>query len=338
MTRPVWAWTGRRAHDRHGSSISRLPQLTAAVVLLCALCPAVASARRDTGRHIGGRSVHTALHPSTREAHSRIPDLRLGTGEGARHGSAAVRRLQRGLRRAGYSPGPIDGRYGPLTAAAVERFQAVHRLRVDGIVGPQTRQALLAAPVLSPGAGEVGAHGSLAVARLQRRLRRAGFTPGPIDGRFGPRTERAVREFQHARHLAVSGVAGAVTDRALAAASRSPRHLAAGRPSHPAASRKRHPAPGPSRHGAVHRGSRPAAAAGSSPPMYVASPLRSPRPTTTWRVLPARPGLPGRWIFLALGLLGLAAVVVGYLRTWRRMRATPGPPARARIDPGGHEG
>ncbi|MFJ9814233.1 peptidoglycan-binding protein [Streptomyces sp. NPDC101151] len=46
------------------------------------------------------------------------------------------------LRRAGYSPGGIDGIYGPLTEAAVERVQKRAGLVVDGIVGPHTWKAL----------------------------------------------------------------------------------------------------------------------------------------------------------------------------------------------------
>ncbi|MEV8089063.1 peptidoglycan-binding protein [Streptomyces nigra] len=46
------------------------------------------------------------------------------------------------LRRAGFSPGAVDGIYGPLTHRAVEQAQRRNGLVVDGIVGPHTWKAL----------------------------------------------------------------------------------------------------------------------------------------------------------------------------------------------------
>ena len=43
------------------------------------------------------------------------------------------------------------------------------------------------------------------VRELQRRLRAAGFDPGPLDGSAGPTTANAARQYQRARGLAVSG-------------------------------------------------------------------------------------------------------------------------------------
>jgi|DewCreStandDraft_4_1066084.scaffolds.fasta_scaffold00053_90 peptidoglycan L-alanyl-D-glutamate endopeptidase CwlK len=49
------------------------------------------------------------------------------------------------------------------------------------------------------------------VARLQELLARAGFPPGPIDGRFGAATEAALLAFQRAHELLADGVCGPVT-------------------------------------------------------------------------------------------------------------------------------
>jgi peptidoglycan hydrolase-like protein with peptidoglycan-binding domain len=123
-----------------------------------------------------------------------------------------VRVLQRGLVRAGDRPGPVDGRYGPLTERAVGRFQAAHGLAVDGIAGPHTTAALSRPTrMLFPTAGYGSPGGSAPVRVLQRGLVRAGDRPGPIDGRYGPLTEQAVRRFQAAHHLPVNGIAGPET-------------------------------------------------------------------------------------------------------------------------------
>ena len=53
-----------------------------------------------------------------------------------------VAELQCLLRRAGISPGGIDGSFGPLTEAAVIKAQKRYGLGVDGQVGPQTWAAL----------------------------------------------------------------------------------------------------------------------------------------------------------------------------------------------------
>ena len=88
--------------------------------------------------------VTTAVAPAPASAASQtIPQLAQGAGMGAKP-SAAVQRVQRVLHSRGYSLGQpgVDGRFGPLTDAAVRRFQADRGLPADGIVGPKTHRAV----------------------------------------------------------------------------------------------------------------------------------------------------------------------------------------------------
>lgn len=134
---------------------------------------------------------------------------------------ASVTELQNLLKRAGFPTGPIDGDFGPMTAAAVKRFQSARGLAVDGVVGPATWAALRASAPMAPtpsGAsapvlrsGDLGAD----VQRLQELLKRHGFDAGGVDGSFGPMTRSAVVRFQRAKGLEADGVVGPNTWRAL---------------------------------------------------------------------------------------------------------------------------
>lgn len=53
------------------------------------------------------------------------------------------------------------------------------------------------------------------VARLQAELKAAGCDPGEIDGKFGPKTEKALVQYQLRHHLDIDGVAGRATWREL---------------------------------------------------------------------------------------------------------------------------
>ena len=214
--------------------------------------------------------------------------VRAGDGYASPGGSRDVRWIQRRLRVLGYHAGPTDGRFGPLTEAALTRFQANHRLAIDGVVGPITAQRLrTATPVVKLGTGYRTPSGSQRVRTIQRRLRALGYAPGPIDGLFGPRTERAVSQFQADRRLVADGAVGPTTSKRLLpnAKPSSPNHVddrAAPRP--PAMPTAERPLTlGPARHAALPHG----------PPVEA--------------------------VLIALVAVGLAVFAVSYLRTRTRI-------------------
>lgn len=139
--------------------------------------------------------------------------LRAGTPEHPLTGRVQrVQDLQRRLTALGFDPGPVDGRYGPVTTEAVKRFQDANGLPVDGIVDPRTLAALRnSAPDRAPG------RRLERVKELQRQLAALGLRPGPVDGRYGPITAGAVKRFQEAHDLPVHGVADPLTLNALRA-------------------------------------------------------------------------------------------------------------------------
>jgi peptidoglycan hydrolase-like protein with peptidoglycan-binding domain len=124
--------------------------------------------------------------------------------------------LQVALAKHGLYTGPVDAVPGPLTEAAVRRFQEHAGLVPDGIVGPQTRRALgpLGRPLFGTRLIRPGMKG-WDVAVLQYLLSTHRLLRTTPDGVFGPQTEAAVLRFQRARGLAPDGVVGPATAHGL---------------------------------------------------------------------------------------------------------------------------
>lgn len=125
---------------------------------------------------------------------------------------AGVAALQVALKSRGLYTGAIDGIIGARTIAAVRVFQRRHRLIVDGIPGPITCAALgrysrhrLGMRTITPG------DRGWDVAETQFLLRSHGFSPGPLDGRYGASSVAAVRRFQRHSSLRADGVVGPAT-------------------------------------------------------------------------------------------------------------------------------
>jgi peptidoglycan hydrolase-like protein with peptidoglycan-binding domain len=72
--------------------------------------------------------------------------VRPGSGHARADGSRRVRELQRRLRRRGYRPGPVDGRFGPRTRSALVWFQIKHGLPETGTVDVHTLATIRSRP------------------------------------------------------------------------------------------------------------------------------------------------------------------------------------------------
>lgn len=115
-----------------------------------------------------------------------------------------VRLAQKRLVMRFYEPGPIDSLFGAKTEKAVKWYQGDRLLLNDGIVGPKTWARL------DPATVNNGDHGE-AVKLAQQLLTEFGYDPGPIDSDFGPRTEKALKQFQTDFGLTVDGIVGPKT-------------------------------------------------------------------------------------------------------------------------------
>ena len=106
----------------------------------------------------------------------------------------AVRDLQEALKALGHDSGSIDGVFGTTTETAVKAFQLARGITADGIVGKVTwiniDEADQSEPVL-----KIGSTG-LPVRRAQKRMSLVGYDVGGVDGRYGTRTEVAVKNLQ----------------------------------------------------------------------------------------------------------------------------------------------
>lgn len=141
------------------------------------------------------------------------------TGQTLKKGSKgeAVKDLQNMLEKAGFDVGKVDGIYGDKTANALKSFQKKVGISQDGIAGSTTYSKLKSykpsTTAKKPPSGWTGqtlreGNSGDAVKSLQTMLEKAGFELGTIDGKFGNKTESAVKAFQKKVGISQDGIAG----------------------------------------------------------------------------------------------------------------------------------
>jgi peptidoglycan hydrolase-like protein with peptidoglycan-binding domain len=106
--------------------------------------------------------------------------------------AAYLRGIQKELRAHGYNAGPVDGRMGPRTAAAIRRYQRDAGLPVDGVASKELLDHL---KFVLPKTYAFGQPVLGVVLDVQRELARRDYYLGPQDGLAGPMTRRAVEAF-----------------------------------------------------------------------------------------------------------------------------------------------
>lgn len=153
----------------------------------------------------------------------------LSSGSGLKLGSngTKVRDLQQDLTTLGYYWADITGNFGSKTEAAVKNFQEKNNLSADGVAGTKTLNAIAAA-VGRAGSSSGSSYASgttlkqgmenSAVMQMQRDLKQLGYYYADITGKFGTKTEAAVKEFQKDKKITADGVAGYTTLQAISKA------------------------------------------------------------------------------------------------------------------------
>lgn len=109
-----------------------------------------------------------------------------------------VKYLQRALIGLGYLNGTADGQYGSKTAEAVRDYQRAYGLGVDGSAGKNTMTSI-----------------KNTIVALQSDLTRKGYNANGTDGVFGGGTKSAVKAYQRAVGITVTGIAGSKTMKKL---------------------------------------------------------------------------------------------------------------------------
>ena len=126
----------------------------------------------------------------------------------------------------GFSPGKIDGIVGGRTRTAIAAFTAKHRLPATGDHKDLLAALLETLPsaaddqVTSASSSRAASQAGPDLRLVQSLLEYLGWSPGPVDGKPGPRTRNAIAGFQRSRGIVPTGLVDAELLAALEADTR----------------------------------------------------------------------------------------------------------------------
>lgn len=127
----------------------------------------------------------------------------------------SVKNIQIKLINEGYLNSKATGYYGNLTKEAIMKFQAKNGLKVDGIAGNATQNALQKIGTSILANTTKTKDNPDKIKEIQTALKNLNFYKGKIDGISGPLTDMAIKNFQKSKGLVVDGIVGTKTLAAL---------------------------------------------------------------------------------------------------------------------------
>lgn len=196
--------TAGRASGSHSAGAGGFAAFVIFCVVVGSIIAMVVTAGREQqqqpDRAPSGHTLnHVAAAPQQPSQQTVAPPER-------RSGDPDIAAIQSALARRGFSPGATDGVMSAETAAAIRAFQLSRGERGTGELTSAQREALFMSQVpsgvrVSPTPANPGSVAEFdpIVQAVQRALAARGFDPGPADGLIGPRTRRAIRDFQLSR-------------------------------------------------------------------------------------------------------------------------------------------
>ena len=147
-----------------------------------------------------------------------VVDTKVNVSETTSSASSTVMNLQKLLADRGFYNGAVDGIMGSQTRSAIIAAQKAYNLTTDGVAGPQTLAALEsdgAKAVITTVSATTTSTKSTEVSSLQELLSKRGFYNGAVDGIMGPQTRSAIVAAQKNYGLVTDGIAGTQTMAAL---------------------------------------------------------------------------------------------------------------------------